>query len=87
VDVDVEWDDMDSEPQGNPADLPIVTFDNNALLAVRHDDESAPDVRTILEMNRAGLITVNVTAMTEMEAQREDGRLKGEDHIRWIHVP
>jgi hypothetical protein len=75
---------MDSEPQCNPANLPLVTFDNNALLAVRHDDESAPDVRTILEMNRAGLVTVNVTAMTEMEAQREDDRLKVEDHIRWI---
>ena len=45
---------------------------------------SAPDVRTILEMNRAGLITANVTAMIEMEAQREDDRLKGQDHIRWI---
>jgi hypothetical protein len=75
---------MDSQPQSNPADLPLVTFDNNALVAVRSDEPTASDVRTILEMNRAGLITANVTAMTEMEAQREDDRLKGEDHIRWI---
>jgi hypothetical protein len=75
---------MDSEPKRNPADLPLVTFDNNALIAVRDDEDSAPDVRTILEMNRSGLITANVTAMTEMEAQREDDRLKGQDLIRWI---
>src|SRR5271166_133910 len=75
---------MDSEPQCNPADLPLVTFDNNALIAVRRYQADAMDVRTILEMNRAGLITANVTAMTEMEAQREEDRLKGEDYIRWI---
>jgi hypothetical protein len=75
---------MDSEPQRNPADLPLVTFDNNALVAVRRDEPTAPDVRTILMMNRAGLITANVTAMIEMEAQREEDRLKGQDLILWI---
>src|SRR5271165_2740218 len=75
---------MDSEPERNPADLPLVTFDNNALVAAHRDQPTAPDVRTILEMNRTGLITANVTAMTEMEAQRDDDRLKGQDHIRWI---
>jgi hypothetical protein len=75
---------MDSEPQRNPTVLPLVTFDNNALVAVRRDEPIAPDVRTILEMNRAGLITANVTAMIELEAQREEDRLKGQDLIRWI---
>jgi hypothetical protein len=74
----------DSEPQRNPADLPLVTFDNNALIALRQDDENAPAVREILAMNRAGLITANVTAMTGMEAQREEERLEWQDHITWI---
>jgi hypothetical protein len=62
-----------------------VTFDNNVLIALRRsDDSSAPAVRELLEMNRAGLIVVNVTAMTAMEAQREDDRLEGQDLINWI---
>ena len=76
---------MQSEPERNPADLPLVTFDNNALVALRKQGESeAAAVRAILEMNRAGLITANVTAMTAMEAQREEDRLEGEDLIKWI---
>lgn len=75
---------MDGEPQRNPADLPLVTLDNNALIALRRDEPTAPAVHEILEMNRAGLITANVTAMTGMEAQREEDRLEWQAHIDWI---
>src|SRR5262249_18925818 len=65
---------MDGKHERNPEDLPLVTLDNNALIALRNDEAAAPAVRELLEMNRTGLIVANVTMSTAMEAQREVGQ-------------
>jgi hypothetical protein len=75
---------MDTDPQHDPAELPLVTLDNSVLIALRDDDTDAPAVRQILDMNRAGLIVANVTAMTGLEAQREDHQQEWHEYIAWI---
>lgn len=78
---------MDSKPPPNQADLPLVTLDNNPLIALRNDEPDAPAVRELLAMNRAGLIAANVTMVTGMEAQRDEERLDGQGQmaqIAWI---
>jgi hypothetical protein len=75
---------MDGAAARNPADLPLVTFDANALFALRGNELAIPAVREILEMNRAGLITVSVTVSTSMEAKREEELLEGQYLFAWI---
>jgi hypothetical protein len=54
----------------DPASRPLVTLDTNALIALRHEEPAAPAVRELLDMNRAGLITILVTLSTGLERQR-----------------
>jgi hypothetical protein len=75
---------MDGEHQRNPADLPLVTLDNNALIALRDEEEDAPAVRQLLDLHRSGLINVCVTMSTAMEAQRPEERLEWQDHVASI---
>jgi hypothetical protein len=75
---------MDKERVINPADLPFVTFDNNVLIALRNNESAAPAVRELLELNRTGLIALNVTMSTAMEAQQPEEQLGSQEQIAWI---
>lgn len=68
----------------DPARQPLVTFDNNVLIALRRNEPSAPAVRELLALNERGLINVNITSSTAMEAQRADDRLEWQEHIAWL---
>src|SRR5262245_37496382 len=85
--MDDETDDTLEERTRSAADPPLVTLDNNALIAFRNDEPAAPAVREILEMNRAGFIVANVTLSTAMEAL-PGGRMRDqqeqEEQIAWL---
>jgi hypothetical protein len=53
---------------------PLVTLDNTALIAVREGkpEADAAAVRQLLALNRAGVITLNVTQSTALEYHRGD---------------
>jgi hypothetical protein len=70
---------MDGGHPRNPAELPLVTLDHNALVALRGDEPDAPAVRQLLDLNRVGLICVNVTMSTAMEAQQPKEQLEWQD--------
>jgi hypothetical protein len=76
----------DEGNQRNPADLPLVTLDNNALIALRRNEPAAPAVRKLLEMNRTLVISLNVTISTALEAQRPDDRMEWQDRIAWLET-
>jgi hypothetical protein len=75
---------MDGEQPRKPADLPLVTLDNNVFIALRRDEANAAAARALLELNRAGLISINVTMSTGMEAQRPDEWGEWQKHIAWL---
>lgn len=75
---------MDSTAAHNPADVPLVTLDTNALIAVREQEPDAAAVHELLEMNRAGLLTINITLSTALEAGRGGKRLEWQEHIAWL---
>jgi hypothetical protein len=75
---------MDGGHPCNPAELPLVTLDQNALVALRGDEPDAPAVRKLLDLNRVGLICVNVTMSTAMEAQQPKEQLEWQDLAIWI---
>jgi hypothetical protein len=75
---------MDSKPQRNPADLPLVTLDNNVFIALRNDEPAASEVRELLELDRDGLIAINVTVSTAMEAQPKGERLDWQGQTAWL---
>lgn len=72
---------MDSGTPRNPADLPLVTLDNNALIDVFEDRPAAPFVHELLDLMRAGRITINVTMATAMEAPRDSDRPEEPDLV------
>jgi hypothetical protein len=61
---------MHDELSAQPDEAPLVTLDQNALIALRSHEPAASDVETLLALNRQGRITINVTLSTSMEAQR-----------------
>jgi hypothetical protein len=60
---------MDGTVPPNPADRPLVTLDNNALIALRENEPTAA-VQQLLALNRAGVIVVTVSQNTALEQQR-----------------
>jgi hypothetical protein len=68
----------------NQADLPLVTFDNNVLVALRGNEPDTPAAHILLELNRADLICLNVTMSTAMEAQRPGEEVEWSDVIARI---
>lgn len=76
----------DDVPCRQPADLPLVTLDNNALVAVRKNEPDADAVRELLSMNRAGQIVINITVSTALENQRPGETLGWTDHIAWLET-
>src|SRR5258705_1024328 len=63
---------------------PLVTLDNNAILAVRNDEPDAGAVRQLLALNRAGVITLNVTQSTALERQRVGEEVEMREQQAWL---
>lgn len=68
----------------NLADLPLVTLDYNALIAVREHEPAEGAVNELLAMNRAGQIVINITLSTGLEAGRHGERLEWPELIAWL---
>jgi hypothetical protein len=68
----------------NPADRPWVTFDNNILIAMRKNEPAALPAYQLLALNRAGVITVNVTLSSALEEQRPNEELKMHEYAAWL---
>jgi hypothetical protein len=68
----------------NPADLPLVTFDNNVLIALRKEERAASAIRELLTLNSVGLITSYVTMSTAPEAQRPEEQMELQDQVAWM---
>ena len=68
----------------NPADRPLVTFDTNIVIAVRKNEPAAQPARQLLALNRAGVITVNVTLSTALEEQRPNEKLEMHEYAAWL---
>jgi hypothetical protein len=75
---------MDEEPLRNPIDLPLVTLDNNALIALRENEPEATAVNELLAMNRTGVIAINIALSTGLEAGRGGIRWEWREHIEWL---
>ena len=73
----------DQGPQ-NPAAHPWVTFDTNIVIALRNNEADAQPARQLLALNRAGVITVNVTVSTALEEQRPDERQEMHEYATWL---
>jgi len=73
----------DQGPQ-NPADRPLVTFDTNIVYALRNNEPDAPTVRQLLALNRAGVITINVTLSMALEEQRPNEQLEMHEYAAWL---
>jgi len=67
-----------------PVVRPLVTLDNNAILAVRNDEPDAGAVRQLLAFNRDGIITLNVTQSTALERQRADAEVQMQEQRAWF---
>ena len=69
---------VEHQHEGNPVDRPLVTLDNNILIAIRESNANDPvlkPARQLLALNRAGVITLNVTLSTAREQQRPGEKL------------
>lgn len=75
---------MGDEQHVNPADLPLVTLDNNAFIALRQHEPAEAAIRELLAMNAAGLIVANVTLSTGFEAQRSGEEMEWGERIHWL---
>src|SRR5258708_26873270 len=67
-----------------PVVRPLVTLDNNAILAVRNDEPDAGAVRQLLAFNQDGIITLNVTQSTALERQRADAEVQMQEQRAWF---
>lgn len=68
----------------NPMDRPLVTFDNNIVVALRNNEPDALAARQILALNRADVITINVTLSTALEKQRPGEKLDMHEYSVWL---
>lgn len=75
---------MADEHRVNPADLPLVTLDHNALIALRVHQPAEAAIRELLAMNAAGRIVANVTVSTGLEAQRPGEEMEWGDRVAWL---
>ncbi len=73
----------DQGPQ-NPADRLLVTFDTNIVIALRNNEADAQPARQLLALNRAGVITVNVTVSTALEEERPDEKQEMHEYAAWL---
>lgn len=74
---------MDDRRLRQLEDRPLVTLDNNALIALRRDELDAPAVRELLSLHRSELITINVTQSTALERQRAGEEMDMQAHRAW----
>ncbi len=75
---------MDAVQSHNSADLPLVTLDNNAIVALRENEPDAPAVNELLAMNRDEQIVINITLSTALEAGPSGLRRDWQEHIAWF---
>lgn len=54
------------------------------MYALRNNEPDVPPVRQLLALNRAGLITINVTLSTALEEQRPDEQLEMHEYSAWL---
>ncbi len=71
-------------PTIHPADLPLVTLDANPLIALLHGEPDAPAVQTLIDMNRARQIAIQVTVSTALEAGPPGQRFVWPDRLPWL---
>ncbi|WP_201372660.1 hypothetical protein [Ktedonobacter robiniae] len=78
---------VEKQRGGNPAERPLVTLDNNVVVAYRNNDPNDALVqlaRQLRALNRAGVITLNVTLSTALEEQRPDAELTMHEYATWL---
>jgi hypothetical protein len=78
---------VEKHHESNPADRPLVTLDNNIVITIRNGDPNDPAVqpaRQLLALNRAGVITLNVTLSTALEEQRPGEKLEMHEYAVWL---
>jgi hypothetical protein len=71
----------------NPADRPLVTLDNNVVITIRNNDPNDPTLqsaRQLLNLNRTGVIMLNVTLSTALEQQHPDAELAMHEYADWL---
>lgn len=80
-------DQVEEQHGSNLADRPLVTLDNNVIVAIRNNDPDDPLVQPahqLLALNRTGVITLNVTLSTAREKQRQDTNLAMHEYVDWL---
>ena len=76
--------DVEDQSPPNPADRPLVTFDNNILIAVRNNEPEALPAQQLLALNRANVITVNITLSTALEERSPKEKLERQEYVAWL---
>lgn len=76
---------QDQRPS-NPADRPLVTFDNNVVISLRNNDSDADLARRLLALSRAGVIIAATTLSTALEEQRPGQDLTMHDYAVWLEA-
>jgi hypothetical protein len=77
---------MEDQSLSNPANRPLVTFDNNVVIDIRNNGPSVLPARQLLALNCAGVITINVTVSTAFEKQRPDDQLEMHEYRAWFEA-
>src|SRR5258708_29911415 len=78
---------VEKRHESNPADRPLVTLDNNIVITIRNNDPNDPamqQARQLLALNRADVITLNVTLSTALEQQRPGEKLTMQEYAAWL---
>jgi hypothetical protein len=74
----------EGQSPSNPADRPLVTFDNNIVILLRNNDTDAQPARQLLALSRAGVIIAATTLSTALEKQRPDQKLGMHEYAAWL---
>jgi hypothetical protein len=67
-----------------PGEAPLVTLDQNTLIALRNHEPAASAVEMLLTLNRQRQIIVNITMSTMMEARRPGDSWTPEQVHMWL---
>jgi len=67
--MNTEVNQRDHPNPGTRANLPLVTLDNNVLIALQKDEPEAPFVEQLLRLNYQHRIVIIVTVSTMLERQ------------------
>lgn len=78
---------VEKQKGDNPARRPLVTLDNNVISALRDSDPNDPAMqpeRQLCALNRANVITLNVTLSTVQEQPRPGANLEWHEYATWL---